>query len=129
MALLIPVSPGELIDKATILEIKLDRISDVKKRANVNAEYQLLKQVIATQLEESTSLGQLKADLKAINLKLWDIEDEIRDCESNADFGEKFIRLARSVYFSNDERAALKRKINELLDSDIAEEKSYRPYR
>jgi post-segregation antitoxin (ccd killing protein) len=120
-----PVSAGELIDKITILEIKLERITDVTKQANVRHELDLLSAVQAKSVPASPELTALAAELKAVNERLWEIEDEIRSCETSGNFGDRFITLARSVYQENDHRAALKRRINDLLDSAIVEEKSY----
>ncbi|HEX4592006.1 MAG TPA: DUF6165 family protein [Gemmataceae bacterium] len=117
-----PVSAGELIDKITILEIKLVRIGDEAKRANIRRELELLRTV---QLPPSAELVVLSAELKAVNERLWEVEDEIRRCDSAGDFGDRFIALARSVYRANDDRAALKRRINDFLRSVIVEEKSY----
>lgn len=123
----VPVSWGELIDKITILEIKSERIEDVAKRANVDRELSLLRDRLAT-APERDEVRRLTAELKAVNLELWVIEDDIRDCERAADFGDRFVALARAVYHTNDKRAALKRALNEALGSAIVEEKSYRPY-
>jgi Family of unknown function (DUF6165)/Tetratricopeptide repeat/Glycosyltransferase family 9 (heptosyltransferase) len=121
----VPVSAGELIDKITILEIKLDRIRDAGKRANVRRELDLLRAARAESLPSSPELVALTAELRAINQRLWDIENGVRDCDAAGDFGDRFVALARSVYAANDERAALKRRINALLGSTIVEEKSY----
>jgi len=128
MAILIEVAPGELIDKLTILEIKKANITDPSKLRNVQHEYDVLAQVLSEQVPSSESLTGLTAELKAINEELWKIEDVIRDCERDRDFGPKFIELARAVYHTNDRRAAVKRQINVLLDSPIIEEKSYAAY-
>ena len=126
--ILVPIAPGELIDKITILEIKCERITDKAKLKNVQHELVLLEK---TWIESSHSgrdiIAQRKA-LKEINETLWEIEDDIRVCESKGDFGEKFRELARSVYITNDKRAAVKREINTLLGSSIFEEKSYADY-
>ncbi len=124
----VPVAPGELIDKITILEIKLDRIQDSAKQANVRAELAELTAVRERNLSSGEVLVQLTEALKAVNEALWQIEDELRECERAQDFGPRFIELARSVYQNNDRRAALKRQINELLGSRLIEEKSYAPY-
>jgi len=126
-SVLVEVSPGELIDKITILEIKLARLSDAGALGNVRREYDSLERERA-RLPGSPELGRLTAELKAVNEALWTIEDDIRDCERAKDFGAKFVELARSVYRSNDRRAALKREINVLLGSSIIEEKSYAEY-
>jgi hypothetical protein len=121
----VPVSAAELIDKITILEIKLDRIADAVKRANVRRELELLKAAREETLPPSPELVALTTHLRAVNERLWDVENGVRECEAAGDFGDRFVALARSVYTSNDERAALKRRINELLGSAIVEEKSY----
>ena len=121
----IEIAPGELIDKITILEIKRDRIADPVKLANVTTELDLLTAARARAIRPSPNLGQLTAELKKTNESLWEIEDAIRVCERNQDFGPQFIELARSVYRQNDRRADLKRHINTLLGSKLIEEKSY----
>ncbi len=129
MHLLTPVSPGELLDKLTILDIKTERITDAAKLANVRRERELLEQVWQDARLETGPVRELRAALKAVNEKLWIIEDEIRDEEHAGRFGERFIELARAVYVTNDERAAIKKLINQSLGSEIIEEKSYRQYR
>jgi hypothetical protein len=124
MSILIPVSAGELVDKITILRVKAARI-DPSKRPNVVKELALLEAVAAQALPD---LAELAAELEAVNGQLWDIEEGKRDCERRGDFGQEFIALARSVYVENDRRAAIKRKINEAVGSELIEEKSYRPY-
>ena len=123
MTLLAPVSWGELIDKITILEIKAARIADAAKLANIRRELQAL---IAVRDAQGTAPAALVAELSQVNEQLWDIEDRIRECEQRGDFGAAFIELARSVYKTNDRRAALKRKINDAMGSELVEEKSYR---
>ncbi len=120
-----PVSAGELIDKVTILEIKQERIGDALKQANVRRELDGLRVAWRESLPSSSELTALAAELKAVNQLLWEIEDEVRECEAAGDFSDHFIGLARSVYKENDRRAALKRQINDLLGSEIVEEKSY----
>ncbi len=127
-SVLIDVSPGELVDKLTILEIKLQRLPDGPARANVRHEHDVLEAARAKALAPSAELARLSGDLKAVNERLWVIEDDIRDCERAKDFGAKFVALARAVYHENDQRAALKREINMLLGSAIVEEKSYAKY-
>mgnify|MGYP006915992687 CR=1 FL=1 len=122
------IAPGELIDKITILEIKLERIKDSDKLANVRLEWETLVKGRDAAIEETPELDRLSAELKAANEALWDIEDDIRDCELDKNFGDAFVELARSVYITNDKRAALKRQINELLGSSLIEEKSYSAY-
>jgi hypothetical protein len=125
---LIEVSPGELIDRITILRIKAERIADATQRANVRAELDTLAEARAATLPDDPEITRIEAGLKAVNEALWEIEDAIRDCERAGDFGPRFIALARSVYQTNDRRAALKREINLRLGSRLIEEKSYRPY-
>lgn len=129
MELLIPVSPGELLDKLTILEIKLERIHDETKLSNVRREHELLARVWRESGLGDDEVARLRQRLREANEALWDIEDAIRDEERKKRFGDRFIELARSVYQRNDERAALKRRVNEALGSEIMEEKSYRDYR
>jgi hypothetical protein len=125
MAILIPASAGELVDKITILRVKAVRI-DPSKRPNVEDELQRLEAVALRELP--AGLEALTAELEAVNAALWDIEEGKRDCERRKDFGPQFVALARQVYLENDRRASLKRRINETVGSDIMEEKSYRPY-
>lgn len=119
-----PVSWGELIDKITILEIKAERLTAQAALANVRRELDALRAVEA-QLAPDPELARLKAQLVEVNGALWDIEDDIREKEAAKDFGPRFIELARSVYITNDRRAALKREINRVTASDLVEEKSY----
>jgi hypothetical protein len=126
--ILVPISPGELIDKITILRIKAARIRDAAKVANVRHELQLLEK---TWRESGAAIAAVAADeaaLERVNAALWDIEDEIRDKELAKAFDARFIELARAVYVTNDERAAIKKRINIALGSTIVEEKSYKPY-
>jgi hypothetical protein len=129
MELLIPVSPGELLDKLAILEIKLERIDDSAKRAYIEREHALLSQVWQQAGIDEESVAEFRLALRRVNEALWDIEDAIRGHESRSEFDDDFIQLARSVYIRNDERAAIKKRINEALGSDIREEKSYSNYR
>jgi hypothetical protein len=124
----VEIAPGELIDKITILEIKLERIKDEAKLANVRTEWETLTASRDAAFENTDALTKLTADLKAINEDLWVIEDDIRDCERAKDFSDTFIQLARAVYVTNDRRADGKRAINELLGSRLMEEKSYADY-
>jgi hypothetical protein len=124
----VDISPGELIDKITILELKLERISNPVKLANIRLEYDALMDVYAREVVESVALQGLTERLKGINAALWDIEDHIREHERAKNFDAAFVTLARSVYRTNDERSAIKRAINELLASRIIEEKSYAAY-
>ena len=127
--ILIPISPGELLDKITILEIKSERIADPAKVANVRTELKMLSKVWDEAIDATAELDEMRAELKAINERLWEIEDDIRDEERNRRFGERFIELARAVYVTNDERAAVKKRVNLHFDSKIVEEKSYQDYR
>lgn len=127
-SVMVEIAPGELLDKIAILEIKSERIADPAKLANIRRELALLTEARHAALEESEALTALAAELKAVNEALWDIEDAIRDCERMADFGARFVELARSVYRRNDRRSAIKRRINELLGAGIVEEKSYQAY-
>lgn len=129
--ILIEIAPGELVDKLTILEIKFERIEDPEKRANIYRELKTIRKCYARFFEHSaaiTGITRLREQLRDINRKLWDIEDEIRECERMGDFGDRFIDLARSVYRTNDERAALKRRVSQMFDSPFVEEKSYNSY-
>ncbi|HEX5163278.1 MAG TPA: DUF6165 family protein [Steroidobacteraceae bacterium] len=126
--ILVPISPGELLDKITILRIKAARMSDPAKVANVKHELGLLEKTWKDSGAAAVNLGTAEADLTRVNEKLWVIEDEIRDEERAKRFTEKFIELARAVYFTNDERAAIKKHVNTLLGSSIVEEKSYQQY-
>jgi hypothetical protein len=128
MKIRVDIAPGELIDKLTILEIKLENIKDERKLANIRSEYADLMGVFRSSIAETSRLNTLIAELKRINATLWRIEDEIREQERAGTFGQAFVDLARSVYRTNDLRAATKREINELLNSGIIEEKSYSPY-
>ncbi len=126
--ILVEIAPGELIDKITILEIKTERIADEQKLHNVRVELRVLEEARDEAIAASPAMDELTAKLRKVNEALWDIEDSVRDCERRDDFGPRFIKLARSVYCSNDERAALKREVNELLGSKLIEEKSYADY-
>lgn len=126
--ILIEVGPGELIDKITILEIKVERMTDEAKLKNVRYELEVLSKAQREGMADSAELRRLWAELKAINEALWVIEDDIRDCEGQQDFGPKFIELARAVYITNDKRAAVKKQINILTGSAIVEEKSYKEF-
>ena len=126
--ILIPVSPGELLDKITILRIKSARIADAGRRANVRLELGLLEKTWRESGCAAVDIAAEERALSQINERLWDIEDRIRDKEAGQTFDRDFIELARSVYVSNDERAAIKKSINQKLGSRIVEEKSYKPY-
>ena len=125
--ILVPVSPGELLDKITILRIKVARIQDAAKLANVKLELQLLEETWKNSGAQDVSADERA--LQEVNERLWDIEDRIRDKEAHQTFDRDFIELARSVYIANDERAAIKKRINTHLGSRIVEEKSYKQYR
>ena len=126
--ILIPVSPGELLDKITILEIKSERIESVEKRSNVSKELGMLNKVWATMIPDDADITAMRIELKSINETLWEIEDDIRKEEYNKQFGERFVELARSVYITNDQRSDVKKRINIQLKSEIVEEKSYEDY-
>ncbi len=125
---LLPVAWGEVFDKLTILAIKLDKITDVEKRANIAKEFEAIGSVVGDFQQYPHGLEDLYQELKAINLRLWDVEDGKRACERDQNFGPEFVALAREVYFGNDKRAVVKRQINELLGSALVEEKSYKAY-
>ena len=127
-SILVEVPVGELVDKITILEIKNERMTDPDKLRNVRTELAALVAVRDRELPRSEKLAELTARLKGVNEALWEIEDEIRACERNKDFGARFVELARSVYHQNDQRSTIKRSINELLGSKLIEEKSYTRY-
>ena len=122
------ISVGELLDKISILEIKQKNLKDSEKIKIVTKELESLNNTLKNDVSLTDEIKSLYNDLKNINSKLWDIEDEKRDCERNKNFGEKFIELARSVYIENDNRAKIKNKINQLSGSNIAEVKSYDKY-
>jgi hypothetical protein len=124
----IEIGPGELIDRITILEIKLENIRDKAKLVNIRHEYELSMSALRNEITQTAELDRLTAELKAVNAELWRIEDDIRAQERANTFGEIFVALARSVYRANDRRAAIKREINDLLQSKIVEEKSYEAY-
>jgi hypothetical protein len=125
----VPVSPGELLDKITILRIKAQRMRDAQKLHNVRLELQALEQIWAASAYARPDIGEDIDALLEVNERLWVIEDDIRDQERAQRFDARFIELARAVYFENDERAAIKRRINAKLGSRIVEEKSYAPYK
>ena len=127
--ILVPISPGELLDKITILRIKQARIMEAGKLANVKLELALLEQTWRECGAAAHELGVEERALQDVNERLWDIEDRIRDKEAKQSFDRDFIELARAVYLANDERAAIKKRINTLLGSRLVEEKSYKQYR
>ena len=127
--ILVPISPGELLDKITILRIKSARMTDADKVRNVRVELDVLEK---TWRDSGAAIPEVAADeaaLQRVNEALWDIEDKIRDKELAQQFDAEFIELARAVYVTNDERAAVKKRINVALGSRIVEEKSYKPYK
>ena len=119
------ISAGELLDKISILEIKLDNIKDKEKLIEINKEYKSLEETRKSNIKITENLQKLIIQLGEINLELWNIEEKKRICEKNSDFGENFIQLARNVYINNDKRAKIKSDINKLLGSNITEVKSY----
>jgi hypothetical protein len=129
MNVLVPISPGELLDKITILRIKAERIGDPAKLANVRYELELLEKTWREATAGSADVSREERELTAVNERLWVIEDDIREEEAAKRFEERFVALARAVYFENDERAAIKKRVNAKLGSKIVEEKSCRDYR
>ncbi len=121
----IEVSNGEIADKLTIIEIKLTQIKDENKLVNLKKEYKVLNEAVSKIIDKDHKLYK---ELLSVNKELWDIEDTIRDLERNKDFGDNFVQTARAVYFTNDKRSEIKRKINELTGSNLIEEKSYQKY-
>ena len=126
--ILTEISTGELLDKITILEIKLVKIKDKENLLEINKEYESLKETKNSNIKLTKNLEKLIIQLKEINLKLWDIEDKKRICEKNKDFGQAFVDLSRSVYLNNDKRANIKSEINKILGSNIREIKQYANY-
>ena len=127
----VEISPGELLDKISILEIKIEKIKDKINLSQIEKEYKILKSSQKMLMEitpEKEDIDKLFLNLKSTNLILWEIEDKIRICEKNKDFSKKFIDLARGVYFNNDKRAKIKSEINKILKSNIEEIKSYTEY-
>jgi hypothetical protein len=125
----VPISPGELLDKITILRIKSQRMTDPRKLANVRVELEALEETWRSSAYASVDVETDVSALLAVNGRLWTIEDDIRDKERAKTFDEEFVRLARAVYIENDERAAIKRRLNVKLGSNLVEEKSYSQYR
>jgi hypothetical protein len=124
----VEISPSELFDKITILQIKHERITEPDRRRNVQMELDTLIAARDRSAPAAPGLSELVAGLRGLNEMLWDLEEAIRACERDQEFGERFVALARSIYRSNDRRAAQKRRIDELLDSRLKEEKSYPEY-
>ena len=122
------LSTGELIDKISILEIKLEKIKNKTSQDEINKEYNILKEVQNSSIEMTEKLKTLLIEIKEVNLNLWNIEDKLRICEKNKDFGLTFVELARGVYLNNDKRSKIKLEINNILDSNIREIKQYANY-
>jgi len=122
------ISAGELLDKISILEIKLEKIKNKANQEKINKEYKILKEVQNSSIEVTEKLKTLFKKIKEVNQNLWDIEDKLRFCEKNKDFGKNFIELARGVYFNNDKRSKIKCEINKILMSNIKEVKEYVQY-
>jgi len=122
------ISAGELLDKISILEIKLEKIKDKTSQKEVDKEYKILQKAQNSSLELTEKMKTLFNEIKKVNLNLWNIEDKLRICEKNKDFGQSFIKLARDVYFNNDKRSKIKSKINEVSGSNIKEIKQYVDY-
>jgi len=122
------ISAGELLDKISILEIKLEKIEDKNNRKELKKEYKILKEIQNSSIKLDNKIKKLFNSIKEINIKLWNVEDELRICEKNKDFGKNFIELARKVYFNNDKRAKIKSEINKILGSNIREVKQYVNY-
>ena len=127
--ILTEISPGELLDKISILEIKLEKVKDKNSLEEIKKEYKILKEIQTSSIEMTGKIKDLFQSVKNVNIKLWNIEDKLRVCEKNKNFDKNFIELARSVYFANDERAELKSKINKILKSNIREIKQYDNYK
>ena len=122
------ISAGELLDKISILEIKLEKIKDKNNLDEINKEYKILKNAQNSNIEITDKIEKLFQEIKEVNTKLWNIEDKLRICEKNKDFGENFTELARKVYFNNDKRSKIKLEINKILGSNIREIKQYANY-
>jgi len=122
------ISAGELLDKISILEIKREKIKDKASQEEINKEYSILKEVQNSSIEMTEKLKTLCKEIKEVNLNLWNIEDKLRICEKNKDFGQTFIELARRVYLNNDKRSKIKSEINKILGSNIREIKKYENY-
>ena len=126
--IILEVSAGELLDKISILEIKLVKIKNPDSQQEINKEYKLLKESQASNIKMSDKINLLFGEIKEVNLKLWNIEDKLRICEKNKDFGKNFTELARGVYLNNDKRSKIKLEINRILGSNIREIKQYVNY-
>ncbi len=123
------ISPGELLDKISILEIKLEKVTDANSQKEIKKEYKILKEIQNSSIEFNDKIKKLFQSVKNINTELWVIEDKLRIYEKNKDFGKDFVELARGVYFNNDKRAKIKSEINEILGSNIREVKQYIDYK
>ncbi len=128
MKILSEISVGELLDKISILEIKLEMVKDENKKKEIKKEYEILSRIQSTSVKLEGEIKNLFESLKKVNMTMWEIEDKVRICEKNKDFGEKFIELARGVYFNNDKRSRIKLEINKKLNSNITEIKEYVDY-
>lgn len=128
MQIMIQISPGELLDKVSILQIKREKITNTEKLHNIETEIQSLSLSFDNVMRSDARLPDLYQSLLTVNKMLWEIEDRIREHEERKDFLETFVELARSVYINNDRRSEIKREINTVLNSDLVEEKSYRAY-
>ena len=122
------ISVGELLDKISILEIKIEKINNKNDNEEIRKEHKILKNIENSSVVSTSKVKDLFKLLKEVNTNLWDIEDKLRICEKNKDFGKNFIELARDVYFNNDKRSKIKSEINELLGSNIKEIKQYANY-
>ena len=122
------ISPGELLDKISILEIKLEKIKDKNSQEEIKKEYKILKEIQNSSIKYEDRIKNLINSIKEVNIKLWDAEDKLRICEKNKDFGKSFIELAREIYFNNDKRSKIKSEINKILVSNIKEVKQYVKY-
>ena len=128
MKVLTEISPGELLDKISILEIKLEKVKDTNGINEIKKEYKILKEIQDTSIKFTKEVSELFKAVKNINIVLWDVEDKLRIYEKNKDFGKEFIELAREVYFNNDKRAKIKNEINIILKSNFREIKQYINY-
>ena len=122
------ISPGELLDKISILEIKLEKIKDKNNLEEINKEYKILKNAQNSYITITDKINRLFKEIKEVNVNLWNIEDKLRICEKNKDFGKNFTELARGVYLNNDKRSKIKFEINKILGSNIREIKQYVNY-
>ena len=122
------ISGGELLDKISILEIKLEKIEDKNNLKEIKKEYKILQKIKNSSIKFDNKIMELFDSIKKVNIKLWNVEDKLRVCEKNKDFGKSFIELAREVYFNNDKRSKIKSEINKILGSNIREVKQYVNY-